>query len=118
MPFICVNVSVAFHFLDWVHFKHFQTRDAKLFACSHTSLALPLGFRREESGMSQEFCRDVLDPLGVFQKVCAKEVRAHLSCPIDFRHRMMEGVFFFCPPPCGGGPPLISVIFREFLLIS
>ena len=31
-----------------------------------------LGFRREESGMSREFFRDVPDPGGV-QKVCAKK---------------------------------------------
>ena len=40
-----------------------------------------LGSRREESGMSREFCRDVPDPWGV-QRVCAKEVRAHFSFPI------------------------------------
>ena len=39
-----------------------------------------LGFRREESGMSREFCRDVPDPGGV-QKLRAKKLRAHFSFP-------------------------------------
>ena len=39
-----------------------------------------LVFRREESGMSREFCWDVPDPCGC-SKVCAKKVRAHFSFP-------------------------------------
>ena len=35
-----------------------------------------LGFRREASGMSQEFCRDVPDPWGCSKSLCQK-VRAH-----------------------------------------
>ena len=31
-----------------------------------------LGFRREESGMSQEFCRDVPDPWGCSKSLCNK----------------------------------------------
>ena len=42
-----------------------------------------LGFRREESGMSRELCRDVPTPGGV-QKVCAKKLRAHFSFPNPF----------------------------------
>ena len=41
-----------------------------------------LGFRREESGTSREFCWDVPEPWGV-QKVCAKKVRAHFSFPAN-----------------------------------
>ena len=40
-----------------------------------------LGFRREESGMSLEFCQDVQDPCGCSKGLC-KKVRAHLSFPI------------------------------------
>ena len=40
-----------------------------------------LGFRREESGMSREICRDVPDPWRC-SKICAKKVRAHFSFPI------------------------------------
>ena len=39
-----------------------------------------LGFRREESGMSREFCRDVPDPWGCSKSLC-KKVRAHFSLP-------------------------------------
>ena len=39
-----------------------------------------LGFRRQESGMSRDFCRDVPDPWRC-SKVSAKEVRAHFSFP-------------------------------------
>ena len=38
-----------------------------------------LGFRREGSGMSQEFCRDVPDPWECSKSLCAKKVRAHFS---------------------------------------
>ena len=31
-----------------------------------------LGFRKEESGMSREFCRDVLDPWGCAKSLCKK----------------------------------------------
>ena len=31
-----------------------------------------LGFRREESGMSREFCRDVPDPWGCSKSLCKK----------------------------------------------
>ena len=41
-----------------------------------------LGFPREESGMSREFCWDVADwALGVFKKLVQKKVSAHCSVP-------------------------------------
>ena len=40
-----------------------------------------IGFRREESGMSREFCRDVLDPWECSKSLC-KKVRVHFSFPI------------------------------------
>ena len=44
-----------------------------------------LGFRREESGMSREFCRDVRTPGGV-QKVCAQKTvhKCLLVCFVSF----------------------------------
>ena len=55
-----------------------------------------LGFRRQESGMSQEFCRDVPDPRpGGVQKVCAKKVRAHFSFPIFRKTREGWNCRFF-----------------------
>ena len=42
-----------------------------------------LGFRSDESGMSQEFCRDVPDPWGG-SKSLRKKVCAHFSFPKSF----------------------------------
>ena len=42
-----------------------------------------LGFRREESGMSREFCRDVPDPWGCSKSLCQKS-SCHFSFPIDW----------------------------------
>ena len=39
-----------------------------------------LGFRRQESGMSREFCRDVPDPWGCSKSLCNK-VGAHFPFP-------------------------------------
>ena len=40
-----------------------------------------LGFRREESGMSREFCRDVPDPWRCSKSLCTKKLRAQFSFP-------------------------------------
>ena len=39
------------------------------------------GFRRDESGMSKEICRDVPDPWGCSKSLCKKKVRAHFFVP-------------------------------------
>ena len=44
-----------------------------------------LGFRREESGTSREFCRDVPDPWGCSKSLC-KKVRLHVSFPSSQIH--------------------------------
>ena len=52
-------------------------------------LALPrkfvfLGFRREEPGLSREFCRDVLDPWGCSKSLCQKSLCAFFG-PLNLR---------------------------------
>ena len=65
-----------------------------------------LGFRREESGMSREFCRDVPDFWGGgVRKVRTKKVRAHFSVPISERikhvQRAPKGPLNEDPPKSG-----------------
>ena len=48
-----------------------------------------LGFRREESGMSQEFCQGVPDPWGRSKSLCKKSSRAFLSTS-DFQSEVGE----------------------------
>ena len=83
-----------------------------------------LGFRREESGMSQEFCRDVLDSWGC-SKSCAKKVRAHFSFPIQriqccllgpiVRCLSWSGWNHFC---LGGSLQRVSLQWRSLCLIG
>ena len=48
-----------------------------------------LGFRREESGMSREFCRDVPDPWGCSKSLCKKKfVRIFRSLNLRLHLRM------------------------------
>ena len=87
-----------------------------------------LAFRREESGMSREFCRHVPTPGGV-QKVCAKRVCAHFSFPNYTHtsvtekncHRVLEGApprgrqLYFTFP--GAPDPLFKASKAPFLAL-
>ena len=56
----------------------------KSFMCLFCSLFL--GIRREESGMSREFCRDVPDPWGCSRSLCQKQfVRIFRSLTMQSR---------------------------------
>ena len=49
-----------------------------------------LGLRREESGMSREFCRDVPDPWGFSKSLCKKKFVRIFAFPTKNGHARAE----------------------------
>ena len=62
-----------------------------------------LGFRREESGMSQEFCRDVPDPWRCSKSLCKKTSCASF---VPYKHKLFSPdfpwTFLTLTPECPG----------------
>ena len=55
-----------------------------------------LGFRREESGMSREFCRDVPDPWGCSKSLCKKTSCALFVPYVKHTHLLAESIHDLC----------------------
>ena len=61
-----------------------------------------LGFRKEESGMSREFCRDVPDPWGCSKSLCKRSLCAFFVphfCPTPYPNSILWFLFRKSEPP-------------------
>ena len=96
---------------------------AKKFVLSLESLS-SLGFEERNLGCPGNFAGMSRTPGGV-QKVCAKKVRAHFSCPKvvedDVENAMEQGWHIFGLPALGmletSGEPCIMLGIGKFLLV-